>query len=55
MAAGKMLKNSRTSCTDAAAEFALICAELWNKKMQESLAEAMSRGKVIGRVGQSKN
>eukprot|EP00945_MAST-04E_sp_MAST-4E-sp1_P007366 g7366.t1 len=38
-------------CTDAAAEFALICAELWNKKMQESLAEAMSRGKVIGRVG----
>ena len=46
-----MVEKFDKVCTEAQNEFSLIVDELWNNQLQHHLNEVLSRGKVIGFVG----
>ena len=46
-----VVENFDKVCIEAQDEFSLIVDELWNKQLQHHLNEVLSRGKVIGFVG----
>ena len=45
------VENFDKVCVEAKEEFKLIVDELWNNEIQSHLNEVLSRGKVIGFVG----